>query len=74
MREIIEGTSPLCAFLGGRPVGLKSIYGRKVGFYGSFVPRQFFPVIIKSIKKREVVIFGYVVIMKHTFAFAKQLK
>ena len=27
-----------------------------MGFYGSFVPRQFFPVIIKSIKKREVVI------------------
>ena len=28
-----------------------------MGFYGSFVPRRFFPVIIKSIKKREVVIF-----------------
>ena len=27
-----------------------------MGFYGSFVPRRFFPVIIKSIKKREVVI------------------
>ena len=49
MLEIIEGTSPLCAFLGGRPVGLKSIYGRKVGFYGSFVPRRFFPVIIKPV-------------------------
>ena len=49
MREIIEETSPLCAFLGGRTVGLKSIYGRKVGFYGSFVPQQFFPVIIKPV-------------------------
>ena len=27
-----------------------------MGFYGSFVPRRFFPVIIKSIKEREVVI------------------
>ena len=27
-----------------------------MGFYGSFVPRRFFPVIIKSIKRREVVI------------------